>query len=308
MKILMDTIILIICFIIIGKGAIWLVDSASKLAKRMGVSELMIGLTIIAFGTSAPEFGVTIYAAFKGVGDISVGNIIGSNIFNLGIILGTTAIIQNLKVSNSIVYRDGFFLLIGSIIAVVFLWDLELNKVEGIILFSLLFVYLGFLYYNNHVVENEIQTKEFRGKDIFLLILGLAMLLIGSHFLVLSAVNLATALGISKWIIGATIIAAGTSAPEIATSVTALIRGHHGISLGNLIGSDIFNLFGVLGLAAIIRNLPIEMAARSSLVILILMVVLVVIFLRTGWVLSRKEGIILVIFGLARWAYNFIIQ
>ena len=138
MEILTDIIILMICIILISKGAAWLVDSSSKLAKRLGISELIIGLTIVAFGTSTPEFGVTIYAAIRGVGDISVGNIIGSNIFNLGIVLGGTAIIHNLRTNSSVVYRDGFFLLIGSFLAVGLLWDLELSRNDGCILFLLL--------------------------------------------------------------------------------------------------------------------------------------------------------------------------
>jgi len=307
MEILTNTIILIVCFIAVGKGAIWLVDSASKLAKRMGVSELLIGLTIIAFGTSAPEFGVTISAAFRGIGDISVGNIIGSNIFNLGIILGSVAIIRNMKTSYTLVYRDGIFLLISSILAVIFLWDLEMNRIEGIILFLLLFLYLAYLYHERRPLETVKKTKEFHSKDMVLLLFGLALLLIGSHYLVSSAVKLAKIWGVSEWIIGATIIAAGTSAPEIATSIIASFRGHHGISLGNLIGSDIFNLLGVLGLAAIIYDLPIEIFARFSLLVLIFMVALVLIFLRTGWVLSRKEGIILVLLGIARWTFSFLI-
>ena len=308
MEILRDSVILFICLVAICKGAIWLVDSASKIAKRLGVSELIIGLTIVAFGTSAPEFGVTISAAIRGVGDISVGNIIGSNIFNLGIILGGTAIIQNLKTNNSIVHRDGFFLLVGSILTVALLWDLNLSKTDGFILFSLLLIYLGFLYNSKQPPEVEVQNGDFKAKDVILFILGLGMLAIGSHFLVLSASNLARALGISEWIIGVTIIAAGTSAPEIATSVVACVRGHHGISIGNLIGSDIFNILGVLGLAAILRSLSIEVSARSSLLVLVFMVALALFFLRTEWTLSRREGVILFLLGIARWAYSFLSQ
>ena len=309
MNILTDSATLIFCFYVICKGATWLVDSSSKIAKRFGVSELIIGLTIVAFGTSAPEFCVTISAAIREASNISVGNIIGSNIFNIGIILGGAAIIRNLKTSDSIVHRDGFFLLIGSVVAVGMLWDLHLSRLEGMILFSLLIFYLVNLYSckqcNNDV---EVETGSLTVKDIWFLIIGLGMLLLGSHFLISSATNLARALGMSEWIIGATIIAAGTSMPEIATSVVAALRGHNGISVGNLIGSDIFNVFGALGLAAIIRELPLEMSARPSLIIYPIMVGIALLFLRTDWNLSRKEGCVLVLFGLARWAYSLLLQ
>jgi cation:H+ antiporter len=309
MAILIDSTILVLCLAIICKGATWLVDTSSKIAKRLGISELVIGLTIVAFGTSAPEFCVTISAAIRGAGNISVGNIIGSNIFNIGIILGTAAIIRNLKTTDSMVHRDGFFLLVCSVVAVGMLWDLHLSRLEGMILFSLLIFYLGNLYSSKQInQEVEIETGRLHRKDIFLLIIGLGMLLAGSHFLITSATNLARALGISEWIIGATVIAAGTSMPEIATSIIAAIRGYNGISVGNLIGSDIFNVLGALGMAAFIREMPIEVSARPSLVIYPIMVGVALFFLRTDWKLSRKEGIVLVIFGLARWAYSFMLQ
>ena len=309
MAILIDSIILVVCLAIICKGATWLVDSSSKIAKRFGVSELVIGLTIVAFGTSAPEFCVTISAAIRGAGNISVGNIIGSNIFNIGIILGTAAIIRNLKVTDSMVHRDGFFLLVCSVVTVGMLWDLHLSRLEGMILFSLLIFYLGNLYSSKQInQEVEIETGSLHRNDIFLLLLGLGMLLGGSHFLITSATNLARALGISEWLIGATVIAAGTSMPEIATSIIAAIRGNNGISIGNLIGSDIFNVLGALGMAAFIREMPIEMSARPSLLIYPMMVGVALFFLRTDWKLTRKEGIILVLFGLARWAYSFILR
>ncbi len=309
MDIFIDISTLIICFCVICKGATWLVDSASKIAKRLGVSELIIGLTIVAFGTSAPEFCVTISAAIRGVSNISVGNIIGSNIFNIGIILGGAAIVRNLKTTDLMVHRDGFFLFVGSLVAAVMLWDLELTRLEGFILFSLLIFYLGNLYSSKQCNrEVEVKSGELQAKDVVLLISGFGMLLIGSHFLISSATDLARAFGISDWIIGATIIAAGTSLPEIATSIIAAIRGHNGISIGNLIGSDIFNVFGALGLAAIVREMPIEMSAQPSLLIYPIMVGLALFFLRTDWLLSRKEGIILVLCGLARWTYSFWVQ
>ena len=134
MEILLDTLIIILCVAVIARGAVWLVDSAVKIASWLGISELVIGLTIVAMGTSAPEFGVTILAALRGMGDISVGNIVGSNIFNLGFILGGTAAIRGLGTSKNIIYRDGAFLLFGTLLLTLLLWDLALVHVEGIIL------------------------------------------------------------------------------------------------------------------------------------------------------------------------------
>ena len=306
MEILTDVTIVLVCVGVIAKGATGLVDSASKIAKRLGISELVIGLTILALGTSAPEFAVSILAALKGVGNIAIGNIVGSNIFNLGFILGGTAIIHSLKTSRMLIVRDGFFLLFGTFILLFFLWDLTLTKFEGGVLFSLLILYLGYLY----VKREPLETKQVMGKmywwDPLMLIGGLAMVLVGAHFMVESAINLARYMGVSEWVIGATVIAAGTSAPEFATSLAAALRSRYGMSVGNLIGSDIFNLFGVLGVAGILNNIPVSLDARMHLVFLSLMVALVLVFMRTGWVVSRREGYILVMIGLVRWINSFI--
>ena len=305
MIIIKDIVILLVSIIVIGKGAVWLVDAAARVAKHFGISELVIGLTVVAFGTSAPEFGVTILAAIRGMGDISVGNIVGSNIFNLGFILGGTAIIHSLKTSRTIVFRDGFFLLFGGILLSVFLWDLTLSKIEGIVLFTLLVLYLLYLYFKKETIETEEPTHAMYRWDPILLFVGIGLVIVGSHFLVESAVSIARFMGVSDWVIGATIIAAGTSAPEFATSLTAAMKSRYGMSVGNLIGSDIFNLFGVLGIAGIMRNLSVGHDAHINLIILSFMIAVVIIFMRTGWVVSRKEGIILVMIGLLRWIYSF---
>jgi len=305
MIIIKDIVILLVSIIVIGKGAVWLVDAAARVAKHFGISELVIGLTVVAFGTSAPEFGVTILAAIRGMGDISVGNIVGSNIFNLGFILGGTAIIHSLKTNRTIVFRDGIFLLFGGILLSVFLWDLTLSKIEGIILFTLLVLYLLYLYFNKETIETEEPTHAMYRWDPILLFVGIGLVIVGSHFLVESAVSIARFMGVSDWVIGATIIAAGTSAPEFATSLTAAMKSRYGMSVGNLIGSDIFNLFGVLGVAGMMRNLSVGHDAHINLIILSFMIAVVLIFMRTGWVVSRKEGIILVMIGLLRWIYSF---
>ncbi len=305
MEIIIDIVIVIVTILLITKGAIWLVDSAVRIAHKIGISELVIGLTIVAFGTSAPEFAVTIISAINDQSDISVGNIVGSNIFNLGFILGGTAIIKSLLTSKKIVYRDGGVLLFGTVMLIVFLWDLVLNKFEGVILFSFLIIYIGALIFNKETKELDESVGTYKRYDPFILILSLVLVVGSSHFLVDSASSLARIMGVSDWIIGVTIVAAGTSAPELATSVVAALRGKYGISVGNLIGSDIFNMFGVLGVASMIKNLQIDLSARIDLVLLFFMVVLALVFMRTGWKITRTEGIILVLIGLSRWIYSF---
>ncbi len=307
MSIAADIAIILITIVAIGQGAAWMVDASVRIARKLGVSELVIGLTIVAAGTSAPEFAVTFLAAFRDMGDISVGNIVGSNIFNLGFILGGTAIIRSLATNGKVVIRDGGFLLIGTLMLTGFLWDLALNFVEGSILLVMLIAYLGHLFWNKEPVEIEVEEEQsYNWYDPFILILGLVLIVGGAHFLVISASDLAELAGISQWVIGATIVAAGTSAPELATSIVAAMRENYGISVGNLLGSDIFNMYGVLGVTAMIKELPVDPEAHSNLLALVFMVVVVLVFMRTGWRITRWEGIVLVLIGLARWLYSFI--
>ena len=308
MVIFLNSLIIAACIFALAKGSSILVDSAVKIAKWLNIPVLVIGLTVVAFGTSAPEFSVTLLSAVKGMGNISVGNIVGSNIFNLGFILGGTALIRTLYSDKKSVYRDGLFLLGGTIILTLLIWDLNISRIGGIVLFSLLIVYIVYLFLRKYdppegVTEEEKTTIHWY--DFLFFFLGLAMIIGGAHFLVESSVKIARIIGISEWVIGVTIVAFGTSAPELATSITAAVKGHHGISVGNLIGSDIFNVFGVLGLTAILNDLTVEIGARSNLLVLIGMVVLVIIFMRTKWKISGWEGAVLIIIGLLRWFYSF---
>lgn len=307
MSILVDIVIILISIVAIGQGAAWLVDASVRIASKLGVSDLVIGLTVVAAGTSAPEFAVTFLAAFRGMGDISVGNIVGSNIFNLGFILGGTAIIKSLSTNGTVVVRDGGFLLIGTLMLTGFLWDLSLGFLEGSIMLFMLVAYLGHLFWNKEEVAFEAESGQaYRWYDPFILLLGLVMVVGSSHLLVSSASDLAALAGISQWVIGATIVAAGTSAPELATSIVAALKGNHGISVGNLLGSDIFNMYGVLAVTAMMKDLPVDAEARSNLLALVFMVFLVIVFMRTGWRISRWEGVVLVLIGLGRWLYSFL--
>ena len=289
--------------IMVALGAHWVVEAAARLAKRFGVSELVIGLTVVAAGTSAPEFAVTLIAAFQDQGNISVGNIVGSNIFNLGFILGGCAIVRAIPIDKTLLWRDGSVLAVSSVVLVAMVgFDLELGRIDGIILFTSLIVYLGYLFVTRHALpgtEDEVEKLAQEGASIWwngcVLLFGLAFILIGSHLLIGSSTAVARSFGISEWLIGVTIVAAGTSAPEFATSLVGVIRGKYGISAGNIIGSDLFNLLGVLGLAGMIRPVTVAPVAQISLVALVGLVFATLFFMRTGWKISRLEGILLVL-------------
>ncbi len=311
MDVILDFILVLISIIMLWKGADWLVDSAAEIAHSLKVSDLIIGLTVVAFGTSAPEFAVTISAAITNQTDISIGNVIGSNIFNLGFILGGTAIIRPIATNEKMFNRDGLFLLI--VTALIFFlffgfngWtsDDQYTRGEGLILFSLLIGYVTFLFIKKDPPEEITPNNATIMSYVFFLI-GLFLIVFGGHLMVTHASNIARFYGISDWVIAVTIVAAGTSAPEFATSIAAAIKGRHGIAIGNLIGSDLFNLLGVLGLAGIINPSIITQDIFDSVFVLVLMVGLTLLLIRTKWRISRFEGAILVSINLIRWYFDF---
>ena len=309
--IILDCILVLVSIIMLWKGAEWLVDSAAEIAHTLHVSDLVIGLTVVAFGTSAPEFAVTISAAFSGQSEISIGNVIGSNIFNLGFILGGTAVIRPISTSPKLFNRDGLYLLISTSIIFFMFFGLDgwtpsdaYSKTEGGFLFLMLIGYILYLFLKKEPVE-ETHPHSATWLSYIYFIVGLISIVAGGHLMVTHASNVARYLGVSDWIIAVTIVAAGTSAPELATSITAALKGRHGIALGNLIGSDLFNLLGVLGLAGIINPTMIEQEIYFSVFNLIMMVGLVLLMIRTNWRISRIEGGILVAINLIRWYFDF---
>ena len=301
MEIYLNIGILVLSIIALWLGAIWIVDPAPKIARKVGISDLVVGLTVIAFGTSMPEFAVTITAAIKQQPNISVGNIVGSNIFNLGFILGGVALLQVIKSNKKIVYREGSILIGISLLLLFFLRDYTLSFWEGFILFAGLIAYLLYLFIHREIPEEELPTGPFHWYHVLQLIAGLVIVVIGGHYLVDSASYLARVVGLSEWAIAVTVVAAGTSAPEFATSLVAAMRGRHGISAGNLIGSDLFNIMGVLGLAAILRPLHVAHDALLDIGLMVFLIVLVIIFMRTKWEVSRREGLILILVSIVLW-------
>ena len=310
-NLIIDCLIVLTSIIMLWKGADWLVDSAAEIAHTLKVSDLIIGLTVVAFGTSAPEFAVTISAAITKQTDISIGNVIGSNIFNLGFILGGTAMIRPIATSSKLFNRDCLFLL--STTALIFFlffgfngWtpDDQFSQNEGLLLFLLLISYVTFLFIKKDPPE-EVHPATATYKSYLYFFIGLALIVLGGDLMVKHASNVARYMGISDWVIAVTIVAAGTSAPEFATSVSAALKGRHGIAVGNLIGSDLFNLLGVLGLAGMINPAMISQDIYNSVVLLVLMVGVTLFMIRSNWSISRTEGTILVTINLVRWYFDF---
>ena len=305
MEIFLNILVLTVSIFALWGGAVLVVDSASHIASKLGISELIIGLTVVAFGTSAPEFAVTITAALQGHSNISVGNIVGSNIFYMGFIFGGVAVVRAIKVTPKLLYRDGLLLLGASVLLLIFLYNSHITRTEGIVLMSVLLFYIMFLIIKKEKPEEDVPKGSFHWTDVLRLTGGLALIVGGGHFLVDSATVLARAAGVSDWVIAVTIVAAGTSAPEFATSLIAVIRGKHGLSAGNLIGSDLFNLLGVLGLASVLQPMKIVESSYTDIMLLFGLILLVLIFFRTGWRLTRTEGIILITINLLRWIFTF---
>ena len=310
-SIIIDCVIVFTSIIMLWKGADWLVDSAAEIAHTLKISDLVVGLTVVAFGTSAPEFAVTISAAVTKQTDISIGNVIGSNIFNLGFILGGTAMIRPIATNKKMFERDGLFLLVTTALIFFLFFGFDgwtegdsFTQYEGVLLFSLLIAYVAFLFIKKDPPE-EVNPDSATLKSYAFFLIGLVMIVAGGHLMVEHASNVARYLGVSDWVIAVTIVAAGTSAPEFATSVAAALKGRHGIAIGNLIGSDLFNLLGVLGLAGIINPTMISEDIFSSVFLLVIMVGLTLLMIRTNWRLSRAEGTILVTINLIRWYFDF---
>jgi len=293
-------------FLVLGAEA--LVRGASRLATAIGISPLVIGLTVVAFGTSSPELAVSIKSALSGQPNIALGNVVGSNIFNVLFILGLSALIVPLVVSQQLVRLDVPLMIALSVIVLILSLDENLSRTDGIMLVAGLVIYVWFLIYQSRretIAVQEEYAKEFgtekraRGNtinNIGLVLGGLALLVLGSRWLVDSAVSFAQYLGVSELVIGLTIIAAGTSLPEVVTSVIAAIRGERDIAVGNVVGSNIFNIMGVLGFASIVAPRGIEVSTAVigfdiPVMIAVALACLPIFF--TGGVISRQEGALL---------------
>jgi len=292
--------ILTLGLLLLYYGAEALVKGSSSMALRLGLSPLLVGLTVVAFGTSSPELVVSIKAAYLGQGDISVGNIVGSNICNIGLILGFCALVTPIVVSSQIIRIDLPIMVAVSLLSFFFLHGRILGRVQGWVLFLLLIGYVAFSVWiskrrsgdalGSEFTEGIKPSKRSLTFDIILVIAGLAMLVLGARFLVDSAIEIARALGWSEAVIGLTIVAVGTSLPEFATSLVAAMRKEADIAVGNIVGSNIFNILGILGLSSIFTPLSASGITTMDLVVMCAFAVILWPFCLTEHRINRKEG------------------
>jgi len=292
----------LVCLIV---GAEALVRGASRLAAALGISPLIIGLTVVALGTSSPEFAVSIKSALSGQASIGVGNVVGSNIFNILFILGLSALIVPLSVSQQLVRLDVPLMIVMSAVVLIFSMDGIFGRIEGLILVTSLAIYISFLIFQSRrenieskVIGDKKSSLEGNAKDdwvknIAMALFGLALLVLGSRWLVDSAVAFAHYLGVSELVIGLTIVAVGTSLPEVVTSVIAAMRGERDIAVGNVVGSNIFNILGVLGLASVVAPNGISVSPAVTgfdIPVMIAVAFACLPIFYTGGVISRPEG------------------
>ncbi|WP_276272814.1 calcium/sodium antiporter [Haloarcula litorea] len=304
--VLFDVLFVAVAVVALWFGAGQFVTGASRLARRLGVPGVVVGLTVVAFGTSAPEFAVTIDAALAGRSDISVANAVGSNVLNLGFILGGVAVVKALPSSLAFVRRDALLMVGSTALLLAFVADGRLAAVEGAVLFGCLVAYLAVLA-RSADDDGVAAAPEAAGPlDVVRLAVGLALVVGGGHLLVVAAVDIALAAGISEWAIGITVVAAGTSLPEFATSMAAARRGRTGLSAGNVVGSCVFNLLGVLGLAAIVSPLAVAPVGVEGTAWLLGVTVLVTVLFYTETTLSRLEGALLVLLNAVNWALSLV--
>lgn len=259
MDIILDLVLLVVGFVMLIKGADWFVDGAAGIAKKFGIPELVVGLTIVAMGTSAPEAAVSVTSALSGNAGITIGNVFGSNILNVLVILGITGAIVAVAIQKSTLFVEmPYMLLVTGVLIFMGVTGGEVSRIEGVILWVLFIVYLAYLFVMAKKGKNENGEPEVRPvwKLLVIGVVGAAIVVWGSDITVDSAVSLAEVIGISDRIIGLTIVALGTSLPELVTSVTAARKGNADIAIGNIVGSNIFNILFVVGTSALIINIP----------------------------------------------------
>lgn len=298
MNFVLQIVFLALGFFLLVKGADWFVDGASGLARKLGIPQLVIGLTIVAMGTSLPEAAVSISAALRGNAEITIGNIVGSNILNILIILGVTALIATLKVADSTVRYEIPFMIVATF---VLLWlgytGGQVTWLEGVILWVLFLLYLCYLYMMAKKGKEEEREAEqlSTAKIIGLILAGVVMIVAGSNFAVEGASNLAKALGISQRFIGLTIVALGTSLPELVTSVSAARKHNADIAIGNIVGSNIFNILFIVGTTALIT--PVTFASGFVVDTLIAAAVGILLFVCVARTkeLRKKAGIVMLL-------------
>jgi cation:H+ antiporter len=314
-------IVLIVGLAFLTLGAEWLVRGASSVATRFGIAPIVIGLTVVAFGTSAPEFAVSVQGALTGNSDVAIGNVVGSNTFNILFVLGLSAVIGSLTIEQRIIKRDIPILLAISVVIYGLVWNELVGRIEGVVLFIGIVVYTLWLLRGARKAESATVTSEYEEAvqqvegetvtrplyfQIGLVVVGLALLIQGSRFLVSSATTIAEAFGVSDLVIGLTVVAVGTSLPELATSVMAAIRGQRDIAVGNVVGSNIFNLLAVLGASAAVSSSGISVnreLIRLDYPVMLAATLVLIPICWNGFAIKRWEGALLAAFYVAYVAF-----
>ena len=305
----MEYILLIIGFVLLIKGADYFVEGASNIAVKLNVSPLLVGLTIVALGTSSPEATVAILAALEGSPGVVLGNVIGSNIVNITVVIGLTALIAPLTVQSETVRKEIPFAMLAAIVLMILMADVALqgaganiiNRGDGIIILLFFSVFLYYVFEmarknrSSTVEKVDADTGESWLKNILFTIGGLIAIIIGGEMVVSSATEIALSLGMSEALVGLTIVAIGTSLPEIMTSVTAALKGKGDMAIGNVVGSNIFNIFFVTGTASTVAPIAAESKLFFDGWVMVGLTVLLLIFSRTHFKIGRREGAVLLL-------------
>ncbi len=305
---IINILLLILGFVMLVKCADAFVDSSSNLARAFGIPSIIIGLTIVAFGTSAPEAAVSVIASLKGDNSISLGNVVGSNICNLLLVLGCSGFVGSLTTNKKVVKRDYVYSLLSYLVLVILTLGFYIEgasngiitRTNGLILLCFLAIYLYALIFDAKESVNEKEEKgKFKFRDIIFIVVGIAGIVGGGELVVYSAKNIASALGVSDDVIALTIVAIGTSLPELVTSVIAAKKGESDIAIGNVVGSNIFNIFFILGLASTVSPITFGMESIIDIIIMCFSGLIVYFFIRKNYRIGRIKGPILVLLYIA---------
>lgn len=315
----MSFLILIIGFIFLIKGADIFVEGAASIARKFNVPSMIIGLTIVAMGTSAPEAAVSITSSLAGQNDMSVANVVGSNFFNILMVLGVSSIIAKLPVQKDTIKKDAPFLIIVSTLLLLFGLNLKISRIEGVILLALFTYFLIDTIKSAKKSSNKSDSDEIAAtsdievsdevsmpKTILVCIVGIVGIVLGGDIVVNSATSIATSFGMSANLVGLTIVAVGTSLPEFVTSIVAIKKGETEIAIGNVIGSNLFNILFVLGLATTIYPITISMFALIDVIFMVAITVLLYLFMKKDYSLVKKQGFIFVAIYIAYMIYTII--
>ena len=294
--------ILNILFIVIGIvlvlwGADRLTDGAVAVAEKMKMPQIVIGLTIVAMGTSMPEFCVSLISALKGTSDLAVGNIVGSNIFNTLLIVGVSALVAPMSIMKTTVRKDIPFALVASALLLIMCLDGDISRIDAAILFVMFLIFMYITLRGAKAQGTDVEEKEKKPMATWLsvvwILVGLACLIGGSNLFVDGATAVATKLGVSEAVIGLTIVAGGMSLPELATSVVSARKGNSGIAIGNVLGSNVFNVLAILGLTGVISPMTLKGITMTDLSMMVISIILIWLFSFTKYKIERWEGAIL---------------